>query len=43
MHAMLTLSGDKPGTVFRVDIADGRISTVYLIRNPDKLPSPAGH
>ncbi|MGW2704863.1 hypothetical protein [Streptomyces sp. NPDC001340] len=39
---MLTLSGDKPGTVFQVDVAGGRISTVCLIHNPDKLRSLVG-
>ncbi|MFD5799607.1 RNA polymerase sigma-70 factor [Streptomyces diastatochromogenes] len=42
-HAVLTLSGDKPDSVFQVDVADGRITTVYIIRNPDKLRSLAGH
>ncbi|SOD88521.1 RNA polymerase sigma-70 factor [Streptomyces sp. Ag109_G2-15] len=42
-HAVLTLSGDKPDSVFQVDVADGHITTVYIIRNPDKLRSLAGH
>ncbi|WP_344014414.1 RNA polymerase sigma-70 factor [Streptomyces thermospinosisporus] len=35
--ALLVLSGGKPDTIFQVDVVDGRIQTVYLIRNPDKL------
>ncbi|GGW11583.1 RNA polymerase sigma24 factor [Streptomyces capoamus] len=35
--ALLVLSDGKPHTLFQVDIADGRITTVYLVRNPDKL------
>ncbi|ELS51575.1 RNA polymerase sigma-70 factor [Streptomyces viridochromogenes] len=37
--AVLVLSGDKPDSVFQVDILDGRIQSVYIIRNPDKLRS----
>ncbi|GAA2528284.1 MULTISPECIES: RNA polymerase sigma-70 factor [Streptomyces] len=37
--AVLALSGDKPDSVFQLDVADGRIRTVYVIRNPDKLRS----
>ncbi|MBC9729586.1 RNA polymerase sigma-70 factor [Streptomyces sp. TRM68367] len=40
--AVLFLSGDKPDSVFQLDIADGRVQTVYIIRNPDKLRSLAG-
>ncbi|MEU0199684.1 MULTISPECIES: RNA polymerase sigma-70 factor [unclassified Streptomyces] len=39
--AVLVLSGDKPDAVFQLDIADGRVQTVYVIRNPDKLRSLA--
>ncbi|WP_309059332.1 RNA polymerase sigma-70 factor [Streptomyces sp.] len=39
--AVLALSGDKPDSVFQLDVADGRIRTVYVIRNPDKLRSLA--
>lgn len=37
--AVLMLSGGKPDSVFQVDIADGRIQSVYIVRNPDKLQS----
>jgi len=40
--AVLVLSGDKPDSVFQVDVRDGRIEAVYIIRNPDKLRSLAG-
>ncbi|GAA0660769.1 RNA polymerase sigma-70 factor [Streptomyces thermocarboxydovorans] len=39
--ALLVLSGGKPDAVFQVDVADGRIQTVYIIRNPDKLQAVA--
>ncbi|CAL9599539.1 RNA polymerase sigma-70 factor [Streptomyces sp. enrichment culture] len=39
--AVLVLSGGRPDAVVQVDVADGRIRTVYLIRNPDKLRSLA--
>ncbi|CAM5307543.1 RNA polymerase sigma24 factor OS=Streptomyces aurantiogriseus OX=66870 GN=GCM10010251_50440 PE=3 SV=1 [Streptomyces aurantiogriseus] len=34
---MLALSGDKPDAVFQLDVAEGRVQAVYVIRNPDKL------
>ncbi|AZP16200.1 RNA polymerase sigma-70 factor [Streptomyces aquilus] len=37
--AVLVLSGGKADSVFQVDIADGRIQSVYIVRNPDKLQS----
>ncbi|MFJ9153127.1 RNA polymerase sigma-70 factor [Streptomyces sp. NPDC102270] len=37
--AVLVLSGGKPDSVFQLDILDGRIQSVYIIRNPDKLRS----
>lgn len=37
--AVLVLSGDKPDSVFQLDVLDGRIQSVYIIRNPDKLRS----
>ncbi|MEU0723711.1 RNA polymerase sigma-70 factor [Streptomyces sp. NPDC006140] len=40
--AVLVLSGDEPDAVFQLDIADGRVQTVYVIRNPDKLRPLAG-
>jgi len=39
--AVLALSGDEPDSVFQLDVADGRIRTVYVLRNPDKLTSLA--
>ncbi|MFB7917297.1 RNA polymerase sigma-70 factor [Streptomyces sp. NPDC056061] len=35
--AVLVLSGGKPDSVIQVDIAEGRIQRVYIVRNPDKL------
>ncbi|RZU17899.1 RNA polymerase sigma-70 factor [Streptomyces sp. BK239] len=35
--AVLTLSGGEPDTVLQLDVADGRVRVVYVIRNPDKL------
>ncbi|MDH6623264.1 RNA polymerase sigma-70 factor (ECF subfamily) [Streptomyces sp. LBL] len=35
--AVLVLSGDQPDSVFQLDVLDGRIQSVYIIRNPDKL------
>ncbi|MFK4104122.1 RNA polymerase sigma-70 factor [Streptomyces sp. NPDC019531] len=37
--AVLALSGGKPDSVFQMDILDGRIQSIYIIRNPDKLRS----
>ncbi|WP_328637061.1 RNA polymerase sigma-70 factor [Streptomyces canus] len=37
--AVLVLSGGKPDSVFQLDVLDGRIQSVYVIRNPDKLRS----
>ncbi|NUP22121.1 MAG: RNA polymerase sigma-70 factor [Streptomyces sp.] len=39
--AVIALSGDKPDSVFQLDVVDGRIQAVYIIRNPDKLRSLA--
>ncbi|MEU6377313.1 RNA polymerase sigma-70 factor [Streptomyces sp. NPDC046909] len=39
--AILILTGGKPDSVIQVDIADGRIQSVYIVRNPDKLVSLA--
>ncbi|MEY9989667.1 RNA polymerase sigma-70 factor (ECF subfamily) [Streptomyces sp. V4I8] len=39
--AVLVRSGDKPDSVFQLDVVDGRIQAVYIIRNPDKLTSLA--
>ena len=35
--AVLMLSGGKPDSVYQLDVADGRIQCVYIIRNPEKL------
>lgn len=35
--AVLVLSGDKPDSLLQLDVADGRVATVYIVRNPDKL------
>ncbi|MFD7661206.1 RNA polymerase sigma-70 factor [Streptomyces sp. NPDC059788] len=37
--AVVLLSAGKPDSVFQLDVVDGRIQTVYVIRNPDKLAS----
>ncbi|MER8086831.1 RNA polymerase sigma-70 factor [Streptomyces sp. NPDC094048] len=34
---LLVLSGGKPDSVFQVDIRNGLIQSVYIVRNPDKL------
>jgi RNA polymerase sigma-70 factor (ECF subfamily) len=39
--AVLVLSGDKPDSVVQLDVLDGRIQSVYIVRNPDKLRSLA--
>ncbi|MEV6167400.1 RNA polymerase sigma-70 factor [Streptomyces sp. NPDC051954] len=39
--AVLVLSADRPDSVFQLDVLDGRIQSVYIIRNPDKLRSLA--
>jgi RNA polymerase sigma-70 factor (ECF subfamily) len=39
--ALLVLSGEKPDSVFQLDVLDGRIQSIYIIRNPDKLRSLA--
>ncbi|MFJ4200675.1 RNA polymerase sigma-70 factor [Streptomyces sviceus] len=39
--AVLILSGGKPDSVFQLDVLDGRIQSVYIVRNPDKLRSLA--
>ncbi|MFJ8543729.1 RNA polymerase sigma-70 factor [Streptomyces sp. NPDC093586] len=41
--ALLVLSEGKPDSVVQLDVADGRVQSVYIVRNPDKLRSlPAG-
>ncbi|MFE4797134.1 RNA polymerase sigma factor SigJ [Streptomyces sp. NPDC057908] len=39
---LLVLSGGKPDSVFQVDVRDGLIQCVYIVRNPDKLANLAG-
>jgi RNA polymerase sigma-70 factor (ECF subfamily) len=39
--AVLVLSGDTPDSVLQVDVSAGRIRSVYIVRNPDKLRSLA--
>ncbi|MFJ4468666.1 RNA polymerase sigma-70 factor [Streptomyces sp. NPDC089424] len=39
--AVLVVSGGEPDVVLQLDIADGRVQTVYVVRNPDKLRSLA--
>lgn len=40
--ALLVLSDDKPDSVLQLDVVNGRIQCVYIIRNPEKLLSLAG-
>ncbi|WP_432117560.1 RNA polymerase sigma-70 factor [Streptomyces sp. bgisy032] len=35
--AALVLAGGEPDAVFQLDVADGRVQAVYVVRNPDKL------
>ena len=35
--ALLIRTAGAPDSVFQVDVLDGRIQAVYVIRNPDKL------
>lgn len=37
--ALLVLDDGKPDAVIQLDVADGRIQHVYIIRNPDKVRS----
>ncbi|QIY94407.1 RNA polymerase sigma-70 factor [Streptomyces sp. S1D4-11] len=37
--ALLVLSGDKPDSAVQLDVVDGRIRCVYIVRNPEKLVS----
>ncbi|MFE7039638.1 RNA polymerase sigma-70 factor [Streptomyces atratus] len=39
---LLVLSDGKPDSVFQVDVRDGLIQCVYIVRNPDKLTSLVG-
>ncbi|MFI0961775.1 RNA polymerase sigma-70 factor [Streptomyces sp. NPDC021080] len=35
--AVLALSEGKPDSIIQLDVADGRIQCVYIVRNPEKL------
>ncbi|MFF8279046.1 RNA polymerase sigma-70 factor [Streptomyces lateritius] len=35
--ALLALAGGRPDTLFQVEVRDGRVQCVYIVRNPDKL------
>lgn len=35
--SVLLLVDGKPDSVFQLDVADGQITNIYIIRNPDKL------
>ncbi|WP_052865439.1 RNA polymerase sigma factor SigJ [Streptomyces niger] len=35
--ALVGRVGDRVDTLFQVDVVDGRIQTIYVVRNPDKL------
>ncbi|MCN9241011.1 RNA polymerase sigma-70 factor [Streptomyces sp. RY43-2] len=35
--ALLLRSGGRPDTLLQMDVADGRVQCLYLIRNPEKL------
>jgi RNA polymerase sigma-70 factor (ECF subfamily) len=37
--AVVFLSGGKVDSVFQLDVADGRVQCVYIVRNPEKLLS----
>ncbi|MFF3615817.1 RNA polymerase sigma-70 factor [Streptomyces sp. NPDC002580] len=37
--AVLVLSEGKPDSVLQLDVADGRVQCVYIMRNPEKLVS----
>ncbi|MFG2631242.1 RNA polymerase sigma factor SigJ [Streptomyces sp. NPDC048473] len=39
---LLVLSGGKPDSVFQLDVRDGLVQCVYIVRNPDKLVGLAG-
>ncbi|MFF7377172.1 RNA polymerase sigma-70 factor [Streptomyces massasporeus] len=39
--AVLILSGGEPDSVIQLDVADGSVQSVYIVRNPDKLRSLA--
>ncbi|MCL6734454.1 RNA polymerase sigma factor SigJ [Streptomyces neyagawaensis] len=35
--ALVVLTGGKPDAVFQLDVADGRIQCIHIVRNPEKL------
>ncbi|MDQ0989603.1 RNA polymerase sigma-70 factor [Streptomyces sp. V3I7] len=39
--AALALAGDEPDSVIQLDVVDGLVRAVYIVRNPDKLRSLA--
>ncbi|MBU6530017.1 RNA polymerase sigma-70 factor [Streptomyces sp. NPDC057245] len=39
--ALLFLAGGRPDSVFQLDVSEGRVQAVYIVRNPDKLLSLA--
>ncbi|MET9802876.1 RNA polymerase sigma-70 factor [Streptomyces sp. NPDC006368] len=39
--ALLVLANGRPDTVIQLDVLDGRVQCVYIVRNPDKLTSLA--
>lgn len=39
--AVLALAADKPDSVLQLDVADGVVRAVYIMRNPDRLGSLA--
>ena len=41
--ALLVLSGGKLDSVFQVEVADGQVQCIYIIRNPEKLAFLPGH
>ncbi|MFC9339934.1 RNA polymerase sigma-70 factor [Streptomyces sp. NPDC057020] len=40
--ALLALVDGRPDSVFQIEVLDGRVQCVYIIRNPDKLQALAG-
>lgn len=40
--ALLALVDGRPDSVFQIEVRDGRVQCVYIIRNPDKLQALAG-
>ncbi|MYS11983.1 RNA polymerase sigma-70 factor [Streptomyces sp. SID6041] len=40
--ALLALADGRPDSVLQIEILDGRVQRVHIIRNPDKLASLAG-